>query len=126
MLSLCLSLGLDLQCFTWLDKMIQRFIDTHFQRSAVRLRFRGCLLFSLKFSQVSGIQPHPTNICFISHLLKNFQNSPFNEPDSSYYSILSQVCQERQFQTQVSLLFLTLIYMGVPGSFLLQLKNSWR
>ena len=91
MLSPCLSLGLDLQCFTWLGKMIlQRFIDRHFQRLAVRLRFRGCLLFSLKFFQVSGIQPHPTNICFISHLLKNFQNSPFNEPDSSYYSILSR------------------------------------
>ena len=41
------------------------------------------------FFHVSGIQPHPTNICFISHLLKNFHNSPFNEPDSSCYSILS-------------------------------------
>ena len=40
------SIGLDLQCFTWLGKMVQRFLDTHFQRSAVRLRFRGCLAFS--------------------------------------------------------------------------------
>ena len=89
MLSPCLSLGLDLQCFTWLGKMVQRFIDTHFQRSAVRLRFRGCLTLSWKFFDVSGIQPHPTNICFISHLLKKVQNSSFNEPDSSCYSILS-------------------------------------
>ena len=89
MLSPCLSLCLDLQCFTWLGKMVQRFIDTHFQRSAVRLRFRGCLAFSWTFFHVSGILLHPTNICFIARFLKNFQNSSFNEPDSSCYSILS-------------------------------------
>ena len=31
MLSPCLSLGLDLQYFTWFGKMIQRFKDKHFQ-----------------------------------------------------------------------------------------------
>ena len=49
MLSPCLSLGLDLQCFTLLGKIEERFIDTHFQRSAVRLRFRGCLALSWEF-----------------------------------------------------------------------------
>ena len=91
MLSPCLPLGLDLQCFTWLGKMIlQRFIDIHFQRLAVRLRFRGCLLFSLKLSP--GLRDPTTydQYLFISHLLKTFQNSPFNEPDSSCYSTLSR------------------------------------
>ena len=37
MLSPCLYLGLDLQCFTQLGKMVQRFIDTHFHRLAVQL-----------------------------------------------------------------------------------------
>ena len=110
-LSPCLSLGLDLQCFTRLGKMVQRFIDTHFQRSAVRLTFSRLSCALMEVFHVSGIQPHPTNICFISNVLKNFQNF-FNESDSSCYSILSpsqhcQVRQERQFQTQVSLLFLT-------------------
>ena len=35
LLSPCLFLGFDLQCLAWLGKMVQRFIDTHFQRSAV-------------------------------------------------------------------------------------------
>ena len=104
MLSPCLSLGLDLQCFTWFGKMIQRFIYTHFQRSAVLLRFRGCLSFSWKFFHV---QPHPTSICFISHLFKNFRilvsMNLIHLITVSYH----QVCQGRQFQTQVSLLFLT-------------------
>ena len=67
--------------------MVQRFIDTHFQRSAVRLTISCALIEGF---HVSGIQPHPTTICFISHLLKNFQNSSsFNEPDSSCHCILS-------------------------------------
>ena len=54
-------------------------------------RFRGCLALLWKiFFHISGIQLQPTNICFISHLLKNFQNSSFNEPDLSCYSILSR------------------------------------
>ena len=107
MLSPCLSLGLDLQCFTWVGKMVQRLIDTHFQISAVRLRFRCCLALSWKFFHVSGIPPHPTNICFISHLLKNFQNSSFNDPDSSCYSILSPSMPTGAISDLVSLIFLT-------------------
>ena len=108
MLSPCKSLGLNLQCFTWLGKMVQRFIDTHFRRSAVRLTISrlSCALMKV-FFHVSGIQPHRTSICFICHLLKNFQNSSFNEPDSFFTVSYHQVCQERQFQTYASLLFLT-------------------
>ena len=51
--------------------------------------FEAVLRSHGSFSHVSGIQPHRTSICFICHLLKNFQNSSFNEPDSSCYSILS-------------------------------------
>ena len=78
----------DLQCLTRLGKMVQRFIDTHFQRSTVRLTFSRLSCALMEVFHVSGIQPHPTNICFISNLLKNFQNS-FSASDSSCYSILS-------------------------------------
>ena len=70
-------------------------------------RFRGCISLSWKIFHVSGIQPHPTNICFISHLLKIFtillSMNLIHLITVSYH----QVCQERQFQTQASLLFLT-------------------
>ena len=102
-----LSLGLDLQCFTWLGNMVQRFIDIHFQRSAVRLTISGLSCALMKVFHISRIQPQPTNICFISHLLKNFQillsMNLIHLVTISYH----QVFQERQFQTYVSLLFLT-------------------
>ena len=105
MLSLCLSLGLDLQCFTWLGKIIQRFIDTHFQRSAVRLRFRGCLLFSLKFFRSQGSNHiRPISVLFLT-CLKIFRI--LLSMNLIHLIILSPSMQERQFQTQVSLLFLT-------------------
>ena len=88
MLSPCLSLGLDLQCFTQLGKMVQRFIRYTLSEisCATHVSRLSCTLMEVFY--VSGIQPHPTNICFISNLLKNFQNS-FNDSDSSCYSILS-------------------------------------
>ena len=74
-------------------------------------------LVLIEVFQVSGIQPHPTNICFISHLLKNFHSFPSMNLIRLITVSYHQVRQERQFQTRVSLLFLTLIYMGAPGSF---------
>ena len=103
MLSPCLSLGLDLQIyFTWLGKMIQRFTDTHFQRSAVRLRFsNGTFFTSQGFKHI-----RPISVLFLT-CLKIFRilhsMNLIHLITVSYH----QVCQERQFQTQVSLLFLT-------------------
>ena len=107
MLCPCLSLGLHLQCFTWLGNMVQRFIYiyiyiyiyTHFQRSAVRLTISRLSCTLMKIFHISRIQPQPTNICFISHLLKNFRillsMNRIHLVTVSYH----QLFQERQFQT---------------------------
>ena len=87
LLSPCLSLGLDLQCFTRDSTKIHRY--TLSEISCATHDFEAVLRSHGSFFHVSGIQPHLNNICFISHLLKNFQNFSFSEPDSSYYSILS-------------------------------------
>ena len=83
MLSPCLSLGLDLQCFTRDGIKIHRY--TLSEISSATHDFEAVLHSHESFSRLRD----PTNICFIYHLLKNFQNFSFNKPDSSYYSIVS-------------------------------------
>ena len=69
---------------------IHTYIHTRSEISCATDDFEAVLRSYESFqSHISRTQPQPTNICFISHLLKNFQNSSFNEPDSSCYSILS-------------------------------------
>ena len=105
MSSPCLSLGLDLQCFTRLGKMVQRFIDTLSEISCVTHVFEAALRSHGRFSCLRDPTTSDQYVLFPT-CLKIFRILSMNLihlVTVSYH----QVCQERQFQTQVSLLFLT-------------------
>ena len=97
MLSPYLSLGLDLQCFTWLGNIVPRFIDIHFQRSTVRLTISR---LSCRSYESFSFVLFPTCLKIFRILLSM---NLIHLVTVSYH----QVFQERQFQTEVSLLFLT-------------------
>ena len=82
MLSPCLSLGLDLQCFTRDGTKIHKYTLSEISCATHDfLRSHGSFFMCQGSNHIRPIS--------VFSLLKNFQNSSFNEPDSPCYSILS-------------------------------------